>query len=123
MVADRRANESPLEHLSEIKGNNTKEHERRALKTEEIRLLLETSRAQPERFGMTGQERAMLYRLAVETGLRANELRSLTNKKTALTVSKTRFQARPKGLEPSTFGSTVRCSSQLSYGPKCFQVS
>ncbi len=24
---------------------------------------------------------------------------------------------RPKGLEPSTFGSTVRCSSQLSYGP------
>ena len=24
---------------------------------------------------------------------------------------------RPKGLEPSTFGSTVRCSNQLSYGP------
>ena len=24
---------------------------------------------------------------------------------------------RPKGLEPSTFGSTVRCSNQLSYSP------
>ncbi len=32
----------------------------------------------PERFGMTGRERAMLYRLAVETGLRAGEIRSLT---------------------------------------------
>ena len=27
------------------------------------------------------------------------------------------FQARPKGLEPSTFGSTVRRSNQFSYGP------
>jgi len=47
---------SPLEHLSEIKANNTKEHERRALEAKEIRLLLETTRVQPERFGMTGRE-------------------------------------------------------------------
>src|SRR5262249_26275750 len=33
---------------------------------------------EPERFGMSGQDRALLYRLAVETGLRAGELRSLT---------------------------------------------
>src|SRR6516225_9217817 len=32
----------------------------------------------PERYGMAGEERAMLYWLAVETGLRAGELRSLT---------------------------------------------
>ena len=25
--------------------------------------------------------------------------------------------SRPTGIEPATFGSTVRCSSQLSYGP------
>gem|GEM_PF-5364915 len=29
----------------------------------------------------------------------------------------TTYATRPKGLEPSTFGSTVRCSNQLSYGP------
>ncbi len=28
------------------------------------------------------------------------------------------YRTRPKGLEPSTFGSTVRCSGQLSYGPE-----
>ncbi len=28
------------------------------------------------------------------------------------------YRTRPKGLEPSTFGSTVRCSNQLSYGPR-----
>ncbi len=28
------------------------------------------------------------------------------------------FGARPMGLEPTTFGSTIRCSSQLSYGPE-----
>ena len=32
----------------------------------------------------------------------------------------TKSLARPKGLEPSTTGSTVRYSNQLSYGPKLF---
>ena len=39
--------------------------------------LLEATKRASERFGMTGPERAMLYRVAVETGLRAGELRSL----------------------------------------------
>jgi hypothetical protein len=39
--------------------------------------LLETTKEGPKRFGMTGYERALLYRLAIETGLRAKELRSL----------------------------------------------
>ena len=32
----------------------------------------------PERYGMTGTERLALYRTAIQTGLRSNELRSLT---------------------------------------------
>src|SRR5262249_2679259 len=52
--------------------------DRRALSVEELLKLLSTTTNGPERCGMTGPERALLYWLAVETGLRANELRSLT---------------------------------------------
>ena len=36
-------------------------------------------------FGMTGIERAMLYSLAIQTGLRSGEIRSLTRGKLQLT--------------------------------------
>jgi len=78
MVADGRTGENPLAFL---RGQNPKEdirHDRRALELDEIRKLLETTAVGPSRFGMTGYERALLYRLAAESGLRANELRSLT---------------------------------------------
>jgi len=78
MVQDRRAGESPLEHLKGLNVQTDRRHDRRALETDEVRRLLEATKAAPERFGMTGRQRAMLYRLAIETGLRASELRSLT---------------------------------------------
>jgi len=53
-------------------------HERRALSAEEVRRLLAAAAKEPPRYGMTGAERALLYRLAVETGLRRGELASLT---------------------------------------------
>jgi site-specific recombinase XerC len=77
MVQDSRASESPLEHLKRINTQTDKRHSRRALEPDEIRRLLEVTEAAPMRFGMTGGQRAVLYRLAVETGLRAKELRSL----------------------------------------------
>ena len=79
MVKQRRASQSPLEHLDcvSVQAGDTR-HSRRALEPDEIRRLLESTATQPERFGMSGYERALLYRLAIETGLRANELRSLT---------------------------------------------
>ncbi len=50
---------------------------RDALDEDEVRRLLEaTERAEPWR-DMTGHERALLYRLCIETGLRRNEVRSL----------------------------------------------
>ena len=77
MIQNQRASESPVEHLSKV--NTTKgQIARRALETDEIRRLLEATESSPVRFNMTGHQRAMLYRLAIETGLRANELRSLT---------------------------------------------
>jgi len=78
MVQDRRTNENPLIHLKALNAKVDRRHERRALSVDELRLLLEKTEGQPNRFNMTGSERAMLYRLAVETGLRAGELRSLT---------------------------------------------
>ncbi len=77
MVQDRRASENPLQHLKGLNVRTDRRHDRRALSVDEIRRLSETTAEQPERFGMTGYERALLYRLAVETGLRANELRTL----------------------------------------------
>ena len=77
MVQDGRAPESPVAHLAKLNASKDRRHERRSLELEEIRLLLATTAAGPKRFGMTGCERALLYRLAAESGLRANELRSL----------------------------------------------
>ncbi len=52
--------------------------ERRILLPEEWRLLETATAAGPERYGMTGGERLLLYCTAIQTGLRSNELRSLT---------------------------------------------
>jgi integrase len=61
--------------------------ERRALTTEEIRTLLEATEKGPPRpghtgkplsDGMSGPERALVYRVAVETGMRRNELKTLS---------------------------------------------
>ena len=78
MVNDRRATGSPLAHLTGLNVRTDRRHDRRALSAEEAQRLLETTEGLPKRFGMTGPERALLYRLALETGLRANEIRSLT---------------------------------------------
>ena len=90
MVRDGRASESPVAHLDGLNAKTDRRHDRRALDLEEIRWLLDVTAAGPIpkepgqtrapviRHGMSGEDRAMLYRLAIETGLRAGELRSLT---------------------------------------------
>jgi site-specific recombinase XerD len=75
MVQDGRASASPLEHLKKKK---TEKAWQRALEPDEMRKLVQTTQTATERFRMPGEERAMLYLLASESGLRANELRSLT---------------------------------------------
>lgn len=69
---------SPLEYLDCMKVTE-KRRKRRVLEIDELLKLLETAKASTEeRYGLSGYERYFLYRLATETGLRANELRSLT---------------------------------------------
>jgi len=78
LIKERRATApNPLEHLSCIK-QTEKRRQRRAISVDEVRRLLAATQAAPERYGLSGVERALLYRLAIESGLRASELRSLT---------------------------------------------
>ena len=50
----------------------------------------DATRTGPNRNGMPGDERALLYRTAIETGLRSKELRSLTRGGFHLTGSRPR---------------------------------
>ncbi|MEF9437808.1 MAG: site-specific integrase, partial [Candidatus Mariimomonas ferrooxydans] len=77
MKQNQRASESPIEHLRGLNARTDRRRERRALEPDEMRKLWEATVNTKKRFNMTGYERALLYRLAAETGLRANELRSL----------------------------------------------
>ena len=70
--------QSPVQHLKTLDAKLDRRHVRRVLEPDELRQLLETTAAGPERFGLTGYERSLLYRFAAETGLRVNEIRSLT---------------------------------------------
>src|SRR5262249_51681378 len=91
---DRRAVDSPLGYLTTLNVRTDRRHDRRALSIEEMHRLLKATQLGHELSGsdhrgetlwaMTGPERAMLYRLADETGLRAGELRSLTPASLAL---------------------------------------
>ena len=79
LVDNERATTSPLRILKKLRVLQTdRKRVRRALEPDEVRKLLEVTGRSPVRFGMTGQERRLLYKLAIETGLRAGELRSLT---------------------------------------------
>jgi len=75
MVDERRAGENPVAHLKSIKAQAAV---REALEPDELRWLLEATVAASTRYCMSGYDRALLYRLAAEAGLRALELRSLT---------------------------------------------
>ncbi|MFH1421631.1 MAG: tyrosine-type recombinase/integrase, partial [Planctomycetota bacterium] len=77
MVREGRASQNPLKHLQGLNVKVDRRHDRRALTANEIQRLL-TAAENGETFRcMSGQDRALLYRLALETGLRASELASL----------------------------------------------
>ncbi|MFM9963595.1 MAG: tyrosine-type recombinase/integrase [Planctomycetaceae bacterium] len=79
LVKDRRSPENPFAHLSRMNARVDVRHERRALTQEELGGRIGTAEQSNETFrGLDGSTRAMLYRLAAMTGLRASELASLT---------------------------------------------
>ncbi len=78
MIQDGRAAASPLQGLRSIEvTTDDKRRLRRPLDVAEIERLLQVTSASGRHFSMDGHERALCYKLACETGLRANEIRSL----------------------------------------------
>jgi len=77
LVEQRRLRESMVAHLKPVNAKTDRKRQRRALSDDELRQLLEITRSGPFRYKSSGPDRATLYRLAMETGLRAGELRSL----------------------------------------------
>lgn len=73
---------------SKVPSSRTR-HKRRMLTHEEWGWLSDTTRKGPARRGLTGPERELLYRVALSTGLRVNELANLT-----------RGAVRPRGGKP-----------------------
>jgi integrase len=75
-VADGRLAADPLARVK--KPAPTRQRERRFLSVDEWRWLRATTEHGPQRMGMDGRARRVLYELAIQTGLRSGELRSLT---------------------------------------------
>jgi len=75
---DGRAREHVLVHLAGFNVQLDRRHDRRALTDQEMVKLIEAAEHGPELYGISGRDRAMLYRIAVGTGFRRNEIRSLT---------------------------------------------
>jgi len=79
MLKDGRAISNPLTPLEKGETKNDKRHIRRALTAEEAGYLLSwLDSVADERCQLSGPERALMYRLALTTGLRKSELEALT---------------------------------------------
>lgn len=74
----KRIRDHPLIGLKPISTDTDRRHDRRCPTDAEIAALLSSADAQPVRMGMTGTQRVMGYKVAMCTGFRAGELRSLT---------------------------------------------
>ena len=78
LVKDRRTSDNPVSHLERGNVRLDRRHDRRELTGEEVAALLAATRAAGPLRGLSGGDRAMLYSVALYSGLRASELASLT---------------------------------------------
>jgi site-specific recombinase XerD len=79
LVKAERLPRNPFAHMTRLNAKVDVRVERRAMQSEELIRLIETTSESPKSFrGLIGKDRAMLYLLASTTGFRADELASLT---------------------------------------------
>ena len=77
-VGAKRLTEHPLKHVSLLNEDADRRVERHPYSVEELGLLLTAAKNGTKHHGLSGHERSLVYRLAVETGFRYSEIRSLT---------------------------------------------
>ena len=75
---ERRTAEDVLIGLKTYNAETDKRHERRGFTADEMAALLDFTAQAPARWGMSGPTRTAAYRLAFASGLRRNEIRTLT---------------------------------------------
>jgi site-specific recombinase XerD len=85
LVKDGRSDRNPLVHLSGMNAKVDVRRERRCLHPKEFALFLEAARTGKPKRKLTGEDRAMLYLLAANSGFRCSELASLTPESFELT--------------------------------------
>ncbi len=85
LVAQGKLSADPLATVVKPSVDDDRRLIRRFLSHEEWNWLDSITRNSSDRYGMSGLERALLYATAIQTGLRSNELRSLTRGKLHLT--------------------------------------
>jgi integrase len=69
--------ELPLRTLKPLNAKEDRRRVRRVLEIEDVKRLIAATAAAKARHGLTGYERALVYSLALTTGLRSNEIRTL----------------------------------------------
>ena len=77
MIDAGRASESPIRRLKPLNVEIDRRRKRRALTIDELHRLINVTESGHIQFGLTGYERSLIYRFAIQTGLRANEIRTL----------------------------------------------
>jgi site-specific recombinase XerD len=77
---------NPLQNVTKPSSESDRRLVRRYLSHDEWSWLEHATKLSPLRFNMPGRERSALYALAIQTGLRSGELRSLTRGKLNLTA-------------------------------------
>jgi len=78
LVANKRLQTDPLLSLSKLNARTDERHQRRAFTVHEFERLIEAAGAGKTYQTLSGEDRAILYKLAAWTGFRAGELGSLT---------------------------------------------
>jgi len=94
MVANGRAGGSPLTHLAGVNVSKDQRRERRALSREEFEHLLAITTGGPERYGLSGPDRALIYEFDADTAMRASEMRSLTQESFDLSCDQPRVTVK-----------------------------